>query len=140
MLAGLLGGSDEGEATGRILVDDRAPEGQRGRIGLVLQDPEAGIVLSKVGDDVAFGCENLGVPAADIPARVAEAVASVGLSVPLDRPTKALSGGQKQRLGLAGVLAIGPGRPAERRDRQPRPQVSWRGRLRVCTCTPMSRQ
>lgn len=108
-LAGLLGGSDEGERTGRILVDGRAPEAQRGRIGLVLQDPEAGIVLSKVGDDVAFGCENLGVPAAQIPARVAEAVASVGLSVPLDRATKALSGGQKQRLALAGVLAMRPG-------------------------------
>ena len=108
-LAGLLGGSDEGEATGRILVDGQAPEAQRGRIGLVLQDPEAGIVLSKVGDDVAFGCENLGVPAAEIPSRVAEAVASVGLAVPLDRPTKALSGGQKQRLALAGVLAMRPG-------------------------------
>lgn len=108
-LAGLLGGSDEGERSGRILVDGEAPEAQRGRIGLVLQDPEAGIVLSKVGDDVAFGCENLGVPAAQIPARVAEAVASVGLSVPLDRATKALSGGQKQRLALAGVLAMRPG-------------------------------
>lgn len=108
-LAGLLGGSDEGERTGRILVDGAAPESQRGRIGLVLQDPEAGIVLSKVGDDVAFGCENLGLPAAEIPARVAEAVASVGLDVPLDRPTKALSGGQKQRLALAGVLAMRPG-------------------------------
>lgn len=108
-LAGLLGGSDEGEATGRILVDGYPPEAQRGRIGLVLQDPEAGIVLSKVGDDVAFGCENLGVPAAEIPSRVAEAVASVGLAVPLDRPTKALSGGQKQRLALAGVLAMRPG-------------------------------
>ncbi len=108
-LAGLLGGSDEGETTGRILVDGAPPETQRGRIGLVLQDPEAGIVLSKVGDDIAFGCENLGVPAAQIPARVAEAVASVGLAVPLDRPTKALSGGQKQRLALAGVLAMRPG-------------------------------
>lgn len=108
-LAGLLGGSDEGERSGRILVDGQAPEAQRGRIGLVLQDPESGIVLSKVGDDVAFGCENLGVPAAEIPSRVAEAVASVGLAVPLDRPTKALSGGQKQRLALAGVLAMRPG-------------------------------
>lgn len=108
-LAGLLGGSDEGERAGRILVDGQAPEAQRGRIGLVLQDPESGIVLSKVGDDVAFGCENLGVPAAEIPSRVAEAVASVGLTVPLDRPTKALSGGQKQRLALAGVLAMRPG-------------------------------
>ncbi|CAH0289051.1 ABC transporter ATP-binding protein [Microbacterium sp. Bi128] len=108
-LAGLLGGSDEGEATGAIRVDGAAPESQRGRIGLVLQDPEGGVVLSKVGDDVAFGCENLGVPPALIPARVAEAMASVGLDVPLDRPTKALSGGQKQRLALAGVLAMRPG-------------------------------
>lgn len=108
-MAGLLGDSDEGEVTGRIDVDGAPPEGQRGRIGLVLQDPEAGVVLSKVGDDVAFGCENLGVPAAQIPARVAEAVASVGLDVPLDRSTKALSGGQKQRLALAGVLAMRPG-------------------------------
>ncbi|MFG6279000.1 ABC transporter ATP-binding protein [Microbacterium sp. 5K110] len=108
-LAGLLGGSDEGEATGAIRVDGAAPESQRGRIGLVVQDPEGGVVLSKVGDDVAFGCENLGVPPALIPARVAEAMASVGLDVPLDRPTKALSGGQKQRLALAGVLAMRPG-------------------------------
>lgn len=108
-LAGLLGGSDEGERTGRILVDGAPPEAQRGRIGLVLQDPEAGVVLSKVGDDVAFGCENLGVPAERIPGRVVEAMASVGLDVPLDRPTKALSGGQKQRLALAGVLAMRPG-------------------------------
>ncbi len=108
-MAGLLGDSDEGEVTGRIDVDGAPPEGQRGRIGLVLQDPEAGVVLSKVGDDVAFGCENLGVPAAQIPARVAEAVASVGLDVPLDRSTKVLSGGQKQRLALAGVLAMRPG-------------------------------
>lgn len=108
-LAGLLGGSDEGERTGRIVVDGAPPEAQRGRIGLVLQDPESGVVLSKVGDDVAFGCENLGVPAAEIPLRVAEAVASVGLTVPLDRATAALSGGQKQRLALAGVLAMRPG-------------------------------
>lgn len=108
-LAGVLGDADEGERTGALLVDGAAPESQRGRIGLVLQDPDAGVVLSKVGDDVAFGCENLGVPADEIPARVASALDSVGLDVPLDRPTKALSGGQKQRLALAGVLAMRPG-------------------------------
>lgn len=108
-LAGVLGDADEGERTGALLVDGAAPETQRGRIGLVLQDPDAGVVLSKVGDDVAFGCENLGVPADEIPGRVASALESVGLDVPLDRPTKALSGGQKQRLALAGALAMQPG-------------------------------
>ncbi|GAA5209632.1 ABC transporter ATP-binding protein [Microbacterium kyungheense] len=108
-IAGLLGGADEGDQTGMLLVDGARPETQRGRVGLVLQDPDAGVVLSKVGDDVAFGCENLGVPASDIPVRVAEALEAVGLDVPLDRATKALSGGQKQRLALAGVLAMRPG-------------------------------
>ncbi|MFS0910673.1 ABC transporter ATP-binding protein [Microbacterium sp. 179-I 3D2 NHS] len=108
-LAGVLGDADEGERRGTLLVDGAAPETQRGRVGLVLQDPEAGIVLSKVGDDVAFGCENLGVAASEIPRRVAESMDAVGLDVPLDRATKALSGGQKQRLVLAGVLAMRPG-------------------------------
>ncbi|GAB3596185.1 ATP-binding cassette domain-containing protein [Microbacterium tumbae] len=108
-LAGVLGDAEEGERTGSLLVDGAAPESRRGQVGLVLQDPDAGIVLSKVGDDVAFGCENLGVPASEIPSRVAEALEDVGLDVPLRRPTKELSGGQKQRLVLAGVLAMRPG-------------------------------
>lgn len=108
-LAGVLGDAEEGERTGSLRVDGAAPEARRGAIGLVLQDPDAGVVLSKVGDDVAFGCENLAVPAEQIPGRVAEALEAVGLDVPLDRPTKMLSGGQKQRLALAGVLAMRPG-------------------------------
>ncbi|WP_406248571.1 ABC transporter ATP-binding protein [Microbacterium sp. M] len=108
-LAGVLGDADEGVRTGSLLIDGAAPESARGRTGLVLQDPDAGIVLSKVGDDIAFGCENLGVPASEIPGRVAEALEATGLDVPLNRPTKALSGGQKQRLVLAGALAMRPG-------------------------------
>ncbi|WP_417563538.1 ABC transporter ATP-binding protein [Microbacterium sp.] len=108
-IAGLLGGADEGELSGRMLVDGGAPETQRGRVGLVLQDPDAGVVLSRVGDDVAFGCENLGVPSAEIPTRVAEALDAVGLAVPVGRETARLSGGQKQRLAIAGVLAMRPG-------------------------------
>lgn len=108
-MAGLLGGADEGDETGSLLIDGERAEAHRGRVGLVLQDPDSGVVLSKVGDDVAFGCENLGVPASEIPPRVAEALDAVGLDVPLTRATKALSGGQKQRLALAGVLAMRPG-------------------------------
>lgn len=108
-IAGLLGGADEGETTGRIRLDDRAPEACRGQVGLVLQDPDAGVILSTVGDDVAFGCENLGVPPSEIPGRVAAALDAVGLDVALDRPTKHLSGGQKQRLAIAGILAMQPG-------------------------------
>ena len=108
-LAGLLGGAEEGEATGTLTVDGVASAQARGRVGLLMQDPEAQVVLARVGDDVAFGMENLGVPREEIWPRVENSLAAVGLSVPLDHSTTELSGGQKQRLALASILAMGPG-------------------------------
>ncbi len=97
-LAGIL---VEGETAGTLRVD--------GRVGLVQQDPEAQIVLSRVGDEVAFGCENLAVPPDEIWPRVRSALDAVGLAVPLGHSTAELSGGQQQRLALAGALAMRPG-------------------------------
>ena len=108
-LAGLLGGAEEGEATGTLTVDGVAPAEARGRVGLLMQDPEAQVVLARVGDDVAFGMENLGVAREEIWPRVENSLEAVGLSVPLDHLTTELSGGQKQRLALASILAMGPG-------------------------------
>ncbi|MFD1722727.1 ABC transporter ATP-binding protein [Amnibacterium endophyticum] len=107
-LAGVLG-DDEGAEEGVLDVDGADPRDVRGRVGLVLQAPDANIVLERVGDDVAFGCENLRVPRDEIGPRVDAALAAVGLAVPQDRSTSALSGGQQQRLALAGVLAMRPG-------------------------------
>ena len=108
-LAGLLGGAEEGEATGTLTVDGVAPAEARGRVGLLMQDPEAQVVLARVGDDVAFGMENLGAMREKIWPRVENSLEAVGLSVPLDHSTTELSGGQKQRLALASILAMGPG-------------------------------
>ncbi len=107
--AGVLGGDEEGDAEGRLLIDEVPVTASRGSAGLVLQDPDSQVILARVGDDVAFGCENLGIPRDEIWRRVDAALEAVGLDVPLDRPTKALSGGQKQRLALAGALAMRPG-------------------------------
>ncbi len=69
-LAGVLGGADEGEQAGSLLIDGVPAAAGRGRAGLVLQDPDAQVILARVGDDVAFGCENLGIPRArDLAAR-----------------------------------------------------------------------
>nr|WP_245325212.1 ABC transporter ATP-binding protein [Microbacterium amylolyticum] len=108
-LAGVLGADDEGEQEGHLLIDGTPPEAARGRTGLVLQDPDTQAVMARVGDDVAFGCENLGIPRDEIWRRVEEALDLVGLDVPLSHSTSALSGGQKQRLALAGALAMRPG-------------------------------
>ncbi|AQA04637.1 ABC transporter ATP-binding protein [Mycobacterium sp. MS1601] len=108
-LAGVLGGAEEGHASGSLLVDGAPPAQQRSRIGMVLQDPDSQVILSRVGDDVAFGMENFGVPRDEIWPRVEIALSSVGLNLPLQHDTAQLSGGQKQRLALAGVLAMRPG-------------------------------
>lgn len=108
-MAGVLGGADEGDAEGEVLVDGAPAAAARGRTGLVLQDPDGQTILARVGDDAAFGCENLGVPREEIWQRVDAALDAVGLDVPRDRSTAALSGGQKQRLALAGVVAMRPG-------------------------------
>lgn len=106
---GVLGGADEGETHGALLVGGVPAAHARGRVGMVLQDPDTQTMLARVGDDVAFGCENLGVPRDEIWRRVRSAVDAVRLDVDLDRSTAALSGGQKQRLALAGVIAMRPG-------------------------------
>ena len=104
------GTAEDADETGSLLIDGAPPRARRGRAGLVQQDPETQVVLSRLGDDVAFGAENLSVPPAEIWSRVAEALDDVGLGqLPLDHPTSALSGGQKQRLALAGILAMRPG-------------------------------
>lgn len=108
--AGVLGGDDEGVQRGALQVDGRAPSAARGRTGLLLQDPDAQLVLARSGDDVAFGPENLGVPVSEIARRVPDAFAAVGLQfLAAEHDTTRLSGGQKQRLALAGVLAMRPG-------------------------------
>lgn len=107
-LAGVLD-QEEDPALGTALIDGLPAARARGRVGLMQQDPEASIVLSRVGQDLAFGPENLGVPREQIRPRCEEALAAVGLDLDWERPTSALSGGQKQRLGLAGILAMRPG-------------------------------
>lgn len=108
-LAGLLDSDEDGDESGALLVDGVPPAQRRSRIGMVLQNPDSQVILSRVGDDVAFGMENFMVPRAEIWPRARRALAAVGLNLPLAHDTSQLSGGQKQRLALAGVLAMAPG-------------------------------
>lgn len=93
---------------GELLIDG-VPAAERASVsGLLQQDPESSIVLARVGDDVAFGPENLGVDVDEIWRRVDHALEAVELPVTHDRATDELSGGQQQRLGLAGIMAMRP--------------------------------
>ncbi|RKQ34841.1 ABC transporter ATP-binding protein [Kocuria tytonis] len=107
-LAGVEQDPDGQSGSGRVTVDGVDPRDARGVVGFMHQDPETQVILSRVGDDVAFGLENLAVPREQIWPRVRQALDRVDLQLPLEHPTTALSGGQKQRLALAGVMAMRP--------------------------------
>jgi energy-coupling factor transport system ATP-binding protein len=77
-------------------------------VGTVLQDPERQILGTRVGSEVAFGLENLGLPREEILTRVDAALDYLGISALRSRETFNLSGGEKQKVALAGVLAMRP--------------------------------
>lgn len=107
-IAGVLGTDEDGDERGSLTVDGVPASAARGSCGLVLQDPDSQVMLARVGDDIAFGPENLAVPRDEIWRRVDEVKNAVGLGVLASHPTSELSGGEQQRLALAGVLAMRP--------------------------------
>jgi iron(III) transport system ATP-binding protein len=62
-----------------------------------------------IEQNIAFGLENTGRPKPEIAARVAELLATVGLSAQGKKYPAQLSGGQQQRIALARAIAISPG-------------------------------
>ena len=75
-------------------------------VGMVFQNPDNQIVATIVEEDVAFGCENLGLPPAEIRKRVDDALAAVGMTEYARKQSYNLSGGQKQRVAIAGTIAM----------------------------------
>ena len=76
--------------------------------GMVFQNPDNQIVAAIVEEDVAFGPENIGVPGPEIPQRVADSLAAVGMTEYAKHAPHLLSGGQKQRLAIARVFLKNP--------------------------------
>lgn len=114
-LAGLIPSLFHGEMGGQVTVDGldtptHAPGDFAGRVGLVLQNPANQLsgMRYTVYEEVAFGMENLGVPRAEMPERIEQALQQVGLADLRERSPYTLSGGQQQRLALASVLVMSP--------------------------------
>ena len=79
----------------------------RQNTGMVFQNPDNQIVAAVVEEDVAFGPENIGVPAEELQNRVEEALRAVDMLEYREHAPHLLSGGQKQRVAIAGTLALG---------------------------------
>ncbi|MBR2054295.1 MAG: energy-coupling factor transporter ATPase [Clostridia bacterium] len=93
---------------GMDTADDKHTWDIRSSAGMVFQNPDNQIVATIVEDDVAFGLENIGVPAKEMPVRIEQALTDVGMLAFKERAPHTLSGGQKQRIAIAGILAMQP--------------------------------
>ncbi|MEN1761655.1 energy-coupling factor transporter ATPase [Anoxynatronum sibiricum] len=99
---------------GEVLVDGISVKDKsklweiRKRVGMVFQNPDNQIVSTVVEEDVAFGPENLGIPADEIRQRVDWALETLNMTEYRREEPHQLSGGQKQRVAIAGVLATRP--------------------------------
>ncbi len=114
-LTGFIPHFYHGRLTGQVTVGTKniseTPLGEiAGDIGLVFQNPFNQITGSQfsVGEEVAFGLENMGLPRKVIIDRVDWALNMMGLQEITDRSPFDLSGGQQQRLALASMIAMRP--------------------------------
>ena len=78
-------------------------------VGIVFQYPEQQLFEETVELDIGFAPKNFGLSAAEISARVEEAMRQVGLPSELKKVSPfELSGGQRRRVAIAGILALKP--------------------------------
>jgi NitT/TauT family transport system ATP-binding protein len=92
---------------GQVLLDREPIRGPDPRIGLVFQEPRL-LPWRSAARNVAYPMELAGWDQARRTSRVAELLATVGLSGASDRVPAALSGGMRQRAALARALALEP--------------------------------
>jgi cobalt/nickel transport system ATP-binding protein len=80
----------------------------RARVGLVFQNPDDQLFSPTVFEDVAFGPLHMGMPEAEVRARVGRALDQVGMRAYAERLSHHLSMGEKKRIAIATVLAMDP--------------------------------
>lgn len=107
-LAGLLdGGSGEVLWQGRRL-DSLSTRARAAAIGYVFQNPDEQIFAATVGEEIAFGPQQMGCPVEEVSARVRAAIDAVGLVGLEHRDPFLLGKGERQKVAVASILALRP--------------------------------
>ena len=113
LLNGLIPNYYEGELTGEVLINghtvNELPLYKTSElVGSVFQNPRSQFFNVDTTSELAFGCENKGLPEAEIKARIDETVSDLKIESLMNRSIFKLSGGEKQKIACASVSACRP--------------------------------
>ena len=112
-LNGLIPHFYPGEIQGDLVMDGRSllemkPSQLAGQVGTVFQDPRSQFFMTDTTRELAFGCENMGLPREETIDRIAKAAKDLELADYLNRSIFALSSGEKQQIAVGSVYALSP--------------------------------
>lgn len=113
LINGLIPHFYEGNLKGKVIVDGEDVSNQAlshtaRKIGSVFQNPRSQFFNVDTTSELAFGCENIGLPVDEIFRRIEESASTLDIEDLLDRSIFELSGGEKQRIACASVYAVKP--------------------------------
>lgn len=103
----------DGQLSGEVLVNGKSaaktPLYELSKVvGSVFQNPRSQFFTVDTTGEIAFGCENIGLPKEEIYQRIGQVTGELKIQKLLDRSLFALSGGEKQKIACASVSAMEP--------------------------------
>ncbi|MBT1177747.1 ABC transporter ATP-binding protein [Bifidobacterium callimiconis] len=110
-LENLTGGEyrfDGDPVTREALADKRFAKRLHQRIGFVFQNSETQLFCPSVGEEIAFGSAQMGLPDDEIQRRVHDILQLFELERFGDRAPYRLSGGEKKRVAIACCMSLNP--------------------------------
>ncbi len=113
LINGLIPHFYEGELKGEVMVDGLKVQNEElytiaAKVGSVFQNPRSQFFCLDTTSELAFGCENMGLPEEEILQRIRRVTEELKMRDLLDRNIFKLSGGEKQRVACGSVSAMEP--------------------------------
>ena len=113
LVNGLIPHFYEGDLSGEVWMDDKNISKMplydtAAIVGSVFQSPKSQFFNVDTDSEIAFGCENLGLPEQEIRHRVKRTVRELQLESLMGRSIFHLSGGEKQKIACGSVSALYP--------------------------------
>ena len=113
LINGLIPHYYEGTLCGSVQIDGADVSAQplyetAKKVGSVFQNPRSQFFNVDTTSEITFGCENLGMPEAQIRENLGQTIHDFRLERLMDRSIFELSGGEKQKIACAGAAMMQP--------------------------------